>query len=266
MWQGTVATGFDLDAVSSTSDSPAPQSCSHQDFADPSGAAGIDNQLWRVLGCIQGYQPGGTIDEYAIENIKSGGRTILIEITDLDDLRDDSDVGVAIYSSPDTIPAAANGMLLAGGSLGIADGPRHRTVTRGSLADGVVTAGPVDLRLDFDGQFLESELHLREARVRFELTPDGGLKGVIGGYWDIEDVYETYARQATRSGAFFVGFRCPALHAGLARVADRYPDPESGACSAVSTTFRVTAIPAFVVEPPSPAVAQVSASPSQAAY
>lgn len=263
LWQGSVASGFDLDGVSSTRDSPDPRSCSHQDFASAAGVAGIDNQLWRVLGCIQGYQSGGTIDEYAVENIKSGGRTILIEITDLDDLRNDDDVGVAIYSSPDTIPASANGTLLPGGSLGVMAGSKYRTVARGALADGVVTAGPVDLRLDFDGQFLDSELHLQEARVRLELTADGGLTGLLGGYWDIESVYETYARQATRSGAFFVGFRCPALYAGLASTADRYPDPESGACTAVSTTFRIAAIPAFVVEPPAPSVAHASSSGAQ---
>ena len=98
-----------------------------------------------------------------------------------------------------------------------------------------------------------------------QLQPDGGLKGLLGGYWDIEQVYETYARQATRSGAFFVGFRCPALYAGLVSSADRYPDPESGACTAVSTTFRIAAIPAFVVEPPSLSV-HASASSSGAKY
>ena len=259
LWQGSVASGFDLDGVSSTGEGSEPGSCSHQDFTSAAGDPGLDNQLWRVLGCIEGYQPGGTIDEYAVENIKSGGRTILIEITDLDDWRDDDDVGVAIYSSPDTIPASANGTLLSGGSLGVMPGSKYHTVTRGTLVDGVVTAGPVDVRLDFDGQFLDSELHLQEARVQLALTPDGGLSGLLGGYWDIESVYETYARQATRSGAFFVGFRCPALYAGLLRVADRYPDPKTGACTAVSTAFRIAAIPAFVVQTPSSAVADASA-------
>lgn len=261
-----VAIGFDLDGVASTGESPQPGACPHQDFSSTEGAPGIDNALWRVLGCIEGYQRGNTIDEYAIENIKSGGRTILIEITDLDDLRDDSDVGLGIYSSPDAIPASADGRLLAGGSLGVAEKLIYRTTARGSLAEGVLTAGPMDVRLDFDGQFLDSELHLREAQIRLEFTPDGGLQGLLGGYWDVDGFYDTYARQATRSGAYTVGFRCPAMREALARTADRYPHPETGACTAVSTAFRIQAIPAFVVEPPSSSTTHASAGPGPAAY
>ena len=246
-----VAAGFDLDGVTSTRANSGPEACPHQDFSSASGAPGLDNALWRLLGCIKGYQRGDTIDEYAIENIKSGGRTILIEITDLDDLRDDADVGLGIYSRQDPIPASADGRLLPGGSLSMEADTRYRNVTRATLVDGVLTAGPLDLRLDFDGQFLDADLHLENAQVRLEFTPDGGLRGLVGGYWDIEAVYDVYARQATRAGAYTVGFRCPALHAALARAADGSPDSETGACTAVSTAFRIEAIPAFVLEPPS---------------
>jgi hypothetical protein len=256
-----VAAGFDLDGVISARESAGSEACPHDDLSDASGTPGLDNALWRVLGCIQGYQRGGTIDEYAIENIKSGARTILIELTDLDDLRDDDDVGLGIYSSPDSIPASGNGRLLPGGSLSLEEGAGHRNVARGSLVDGVLTAGPLDLRLDFDGQFLESELHLREAQIRLEFTADGGLRGIVGGYWDIDAFYDTYARQATRAGAYTVGFRCPALHSALARAADAFPDPESGACTAVSTAFRIEAIPAFVVKPASVVTTRPGARP-----
>ncbi|MBW2363247.1 MAG: hypothetical protein JRG84_20310 [Deltaproteobacteria bacterium] len=245
-----VAAGFDLDGVTSTRENSGPEACPHEDFSSASGAPGFDNALWRVLGCIRGYQRGSTIDEYAIENIKSGARTILIEITDLDDLRDDDDVGLGIYSSSDLLPAAADGRPLSGGSLSVTEALRFHNTARGVLKDGVLSAGPIDLRLDFKGQFLESELHLRDARVRLELTPDGGLRGLIGGYWAIEEFYDVYARQATTAGAYTVGFRCPALHSALVRAADRSPDAETGACTAVSTAFRIEAIPAFVVQPP----------------
>ena len=260
-----VAAGFDLDGVTSTRENPGPAACPHEDFSSASGEPGIDNALWRVLGCIDGYQRGSTIDEYAIENIKAGGRTILIEITDLDDPQNDNDVGLGIYSSPDTLPTSAAGSPLPGGSLSVMEGPRYRNVARGALVDGVLTAGPIDLRLEFDGQFLDSELHLQEAQIRLELTPDGGLRGLLGGYWDIEGYFESYARQATRAGAFTVGFRCTAIYEALARLADRYPDPETGACRAVSTAFRIQAIPAFVVEPPSSSTAQMSKEPSSEA-
>jgi hypothetical protein len=261
-----VAAGFDLDGVTSTLANSGPEACPHEDFSSASGAPGFDNALWRLLGCIEGYQRGSTIDEYAIENIKSGARTILIEITDLDDLRNDADVGLGIYSSPDPIPASADGRLLPGGSLSVEEDPRYRSVARATLVDGVLTAGPLDLWLDFDGQFLDADLHLQNAQVRLEFTPDGGLRGLVGGYWDIEAVYDVYARQATRAGAYTVGFRCPALYAALARAADGSPDSETGACTAVSTAFRIEAIPAFVLEPASASTSHASEPASTEAF
>ncbi|NQZ96869.1 MAG: hypothetical protein HRU01_10185 [Myxococcales bacterium] len=251
-----VAAGFDLDGSVSTLENSSPDSCAHQDFSGQAGEPGIDNQLWRVLGCVTGYQRGSIIDEYAITNIREGGRTILIQISDIDDPRNDEHVGVAIFSSPDQIPVDAAGELLSWASLSIAEDERYRNVTSGKLVDGVVTAGPVDLLLDFNGQFLDAEYRLRGAHLRLELEPDGNARGLIGGYWDIAKFYDAYAVQATRSGVFNVGFRCPAIYKALKREADAFPDAETGECSAISTAFRVAAIPAFLIPADSMTVAR----------
>jgi hypothetical protein len=167
----------------------------------------------------------------------------------VDDPRNDDHVELALFTSPDPIPADAAGALMSGASLWVTDDPRYQNVMDARIVDGVVTAGPVDLRLDFNGQFLDSEYLFRDARLRLEILADGSLHGLIGGYWNVEQFYDAYARQATRSGAFSVGFRCPGIYGALRRRADAYPDPESGACTAISTTFRMVGIPAFVIEP-----------------
>ena len=38
------------------------------------------------------------------------------------------------------------------------------------------------------------------------------------------------------------------MYGALKRQADAYPDPATGECSAISTAFRMAAIPAFVIE------------------
>jgi hypothetical protein len=249
-FQGTAPSpGFDLDGHASTPTERGPKSCPHEDFSDPSGRAGIDNQLWRVLGCIEGYQPGATIDEFAITNIRDGARTILVRIRGVDDPRDDPEIEVGLFSGEDAIPLDVSGEWLAGASLGAIEDTRYHNWLPGRIEDGVVTAGPGDILLDFDGQFLDSEYPLRGAQLALEFAPDGSLQGTIGGYWDFERFYDTYARQATRLGAFTVGFRCPAMYQALREYADGYPDPESGACTAISTTFRMVGIPAFVILP-----------------
>lgn len=252
----TVVPGFDLDGVDSTPTAPGANACAHADFANPLGERGVDNQLWSVLGCIKGYQRGSTIDEFAIANIREGQRTILVRLAGVDDLRNDDEIELGIYSSPDPLPVDAQGAMMDRVSLSITSDPRHRNVTRARLVDGVVEAGPFELHLDFKGQFLKAEYALRDARIRLELAPDGTLSGLLGGYWDVEQFYDIYARQASRLGAFTVGFRCPGMYGAVHRQADAYPDPKTGACTAISTAFRLKGIPAFVIDPePDPKLA-----------
>jgi hypothetical protein len=245
----SVVPGFDLDGLTSTRAEPGANACAHDDLASPLGGGGIDNQLWSVLGCIKGYARGGTIDEFAVANIREGQRTILVRLSGVDDLRNDDSIELGIYSSEDPVPVDAQGAMMDRASLSITVNPRHRNVTPARLVDGVVEAGPFDLRLDFKGQFLKSEYALREARIRLELLPDGKLRGLLGGYWDVEEFYDIYARQASRLGAFTVGFRCPGMYGAVKRQADAYPDPKTGACTAISTAFRLAGIPAFVIDP-----------------
>ncbi len=244
-----VAPGFDLDGVASTRDEPGPNACPHRDLSGSTGERGIDNQLWGVLGCIWGYERGSTIDEYAINNIRDGQRTILVRLSGVDDERNDDHVELGLFTSPDPIPVDASGALMNGASLSVTDDARYHNISDARIVDGVLIADPFDLRLDYNGQFLDSEYRFRDARVRLEILPDGNLRGLVGGYWDVEHFYDAYARQASRAGAFSVGFRCPGMYGALKRRADAYPDAETGECSAVSTAFRMVGIPAFVIEP-----------------
>lgn len=245
--QPAVSRGFNLrEDTPWQSDSGA---CPRTTFTGPNGEQLVDNQLWRVLGCIRGYQRGGTIDEYALTNIREGARTILIRIAGVDASGNGDDVEVGIYSSQEPIPTDAAGNLLPGASLQVTDELRYHNVTRGKLVDGLLTVEPVDLQLDFQGQYLDSEYEFRNAQLQIQLQPDGGATGLLGGYWDVEAFYDAYGRQATRSGVYYVGFSCPGMHAALHRLADGHPDPDTGVCTSISTTFRLEAIPAFVILP-----------------
>ncbi|MBJ19381.1 MAG: hypothetical protein GY910_14720 [bacterium] len=252
-----VAPGFDLDGVASSEATPGPNACAHADFMGPGGERGIDNRLWTALGCIEGYAREGTIDEYAISNIREGQRTILVRLSGVDDLRNDDHVELGLFSSPDPIPSDAAGALMDAASLSITDNPHHRNVIDARIVDGVVSGATDVLRLDFRGQFLESEYVLRDARIRLELLADGNIRGLVGGYWDIDGFFDTYARQASRTGVLTLGFRCPGMLGALRAQADAYPDPETGRCTAISTAFRMAGIPAFVIEPESIASVEV---------
>jgi hypothetical protein len=74
--------GIDLDGqVSAIGGRAAAGTCAHNDFTTVAGARGIDNQFYRVVGCMNGYQPSGAAVEFdtemhlafAVERVILGG-------------------------------------------------------------------------------------------------------------------------------------------------------------------------------------------------
>ena len=242
--EGGFAYGMDLDG--------GQPSCRHAEFTGPKGEPGIDNQLYRLLGCIKGYQPNEAAETYHMNAYKVGERTTLIEVTGLDDKRNDPDVQVAVMLSPDLPPLAANGTALHNASLRVTDKAQYRNQLHGKIVDGVLTTEPQDLRLPMtSGPLVTSEYLIKAARLRLELQPDGSLKGMLAGYFDTEKFFEQISMPGTRDGAVKggatnFGYSCPGLWYALQRLADGNPDA-SGKCTSISTAFRVEAVPAFVI-------------------
>ena len=241
--------GLDLDAA--TSSVAVQGHCAHDDFLGPGGETGIDNQVWRVVGCIRGFQQGDLIESTAVAAIKDGSRTILMEVTGVDDVRNDPDVTVRLFSSTDPAPKDAAGAILAGGSLFVHENPRfHSPPAAGSIVDGVLTTEPIDLRLHLKIQTINSEYHFRASRLRLELLPDGSAKGVFAAYWDVASFYDINGGHfLARAASHFLGFNCSALYSAAHRMADGHPDPETGACTSLSGAHEVEAVPAFVIHP-----------------
>lgn len=242
-----VLTGVDLDAQ--TSSVAAGGVCAHDDFTSPSGAPGIDHQMWRVVGCTRGYQQGDLIDDTGRTAIRTGSFTVLVELEGLNDPMNDDEVSVRFYSSEDEVPTGATGELLAGGTFEPhADSRFHSAVTQGRIRDGVLTTDPVDLRLEIEIQVISSAYWIRDAVLEATLQPDGSVQGVLAGYWDVDNFYEMMGRHYLASlAARFLGYTCPGLFRALHELADGHPDPQTGACTSLSSAWEISAIPAFIV-------------------
>ncbi|MFN3312619.1 MAG: hypothetical protein ACK46Q_04040, partial [Hyphomonas sp.] len=102
--QSSVAYGRNLDGkVSNGSD---PENCGAVSFTSPNGMPGVDNQLYRVMGCIDSFRrdaefAGGAMEDYHVGAYRDGEITTLMEIRGVDDLMNDDEVEVGIYSSQD---------------------------------------------------------------------------------------------------------------------------------------------------------------------
>ena len=246
--------GLDLDAVASTLASPGPGTCPHDDFTGLGGEPGIDHQVWRAIGCVRGYQKGDQIDSSSRAAIKDGSLTILLEVAGVNDLVEDDDVQVRIFSSSDRAPLSPTGELLPGASLEVHDDVRfHSQVARGQIRNGVLTTEPVDVRLELTIQVIDFEYWIRDARIRMQMHPDGSGEGVLGGYWDLENFYTVMGRHFLASlAARYLGYTCPGFYAALHRQADGHPDPETGNCTSLSAAWEIEAVPAFVIQRDAP--------------
>lgn len=251
--QSHVAYGRNLDGK--ISDGSDTDNCGAVNFKSPDGAPGIDNQLYRVMGCIDSFRrdaefAGGAMEDYHVGAYRDGEITTLMEIRSVDDFVNDDEVEVGIYSSQDPTLYDSEKRGIARTSLTVTDNTLWHNVARGRIENGVLITEPFDLRLKFGWTGRPAEYVIRDARIHLTLAEDGTATGDLAGYFDLKHAY--WHNFHDEQGALQVanGYTCPAVWEALQQHADGYRDPETGQCQAISTAMKIEAVPAFVIHPP----------------
>jgi hypothetical protein len=183
--EGKLSYGVDLDGRSDGA--ATPKTCAHENFTHPDGTPGIDNQMYRLIGCTYGWRKNvGTVDMNANEMRNTSGLgMILIDIEGVDDPRNDD------YFHP----------------------------------------------------------VIKDLTLRLEISANGEqASGTIAGYYDLKD----FTDYVSGLGAVVPvnGINCPSLIKKARELADGYPDPQSGQCTALSSAFNIRTYAAFVKRPP----------------
>jgi len=86
--------------------------------------------------------------------------------------------------------------------------------------------------------------------MRMELDLEASedrAKGIIAGYRDVENFWSYF-----RKGGYMAvtgQFSCPSMYVAAHELADGYPDPETGECTALSSSYTIETIPAFIIRP-----------------
>ncbi|WP_439133318.1 hypothetical protein [Pseudomaricurvus sp.] len=254
--------GIDLDGE----DSQGSGACAHTDFSGMNGETGVDNQFFRVFGCMKGYQSSGQGNEFGTEML-TGSWGILIKVSGIDDVHNDDSVKVGIYANGDPIRLSPTRDPLDYGTYAIHSAPRFQSETTGKIVDGVLTTEPVEVRFPNITNAMFVDRILEETRLQVNIAEDGKLEGYLAGYSPVENVYDANigfrnAKAASGEpsplqrivGAGFgkagaMGYTCEGVYHSLYKHADGHPDPETGRCNSISTQYRIQAIPAFVVPP-----------------
>lgn len=257
------AEGIDLDGVNSRSS--ADVRSGRLDFNGVDGTKGVDNQFWRAVGCSRAFQEDGHSNGFEVE-MYSGSWGILIVLDDLDDLKNDDHVKVGVYANADPIQLSPTRQALDYATYAMDQDKAFRAETTGKIVGGVLTTEPFDVALHSVTNGMHLVRSLRHARVRAALSANGTIKGYLGGFAGVEDLYNLQfgyrnatdadgkpAALARRLGssngaARVLGHTCQGMYQSLNRMADGDRDPKTGKFTSISTQYRFEAKPAFAVD------------------
>jgi hypothetical protein len=245
---GSIAEGFDLDG---NADSGG--------FTSTSGVRGIDNAFYRAWGCIMSYRGApyhAYLSQRANDKMLDGLYTMVIRLSGNSDPMNDDQVTVEVAYSPDHVVKDPLGNAVRDVSYRVVKTEQYSKL-KARIRNGVLETGQADVRMpEFSwGETNRGEALFQKGRVRLVLSKDGGLSGLVGGYRDWREVYGRDTFNVPSGGATretYYHQNQIAMYYALKRNADGMPDPKTGRNTAISTAFRLTARPAFVVDPPAP--------------
>lgn len=244
-YSGKIAAGMNLDGRVSGSD-----------FTGPDGTKGVDNQLWRAMGCVPTFQDEAE-PKNAKETLLSTQAPTAIVVRDLDDTRNDPDVTVDVHGVREPLLRDARGKVIRGSTFTPVDDRSLHATLKGSIVDGVLTTEPGDINVQLKEQIVEVHRAFRGARIRMVFKPDGTVEGGIYGYYTLSSLWD-YFVQRTQLSADFTRYSCPGLYRAFNRLADGYRDPATGRFTAISSAFGFVGTHSFVVAADKTAVAEAS--------
>jgi hypothetical protein len=231
-----LAEGFNLDGDERTG------------YTSPEGVKGVDNAFYTVGGCVgywRGPAKGSDGFKYSNEDMHNGDYTILIRLSGDSDPANDPNAKLTFMMSDDKLVRDAVGGIAADYTFRILEGEKAQGSTIDvRIANGVVEAVRPQTIVLKDWKH-RHPLKLDLGQVRFKLENNGDLNGIVGGYRFWEDHYRGFAAAIPE---YIMKLNIPAYWYALQREADGMPDPNTGKKTGVSSVYRISAVPAFVVK------------------
>jgi hypothetical protein len=212
---GKYAYGFDLGSPNRTSK-----------FIDPDTHRPVDNQLWRAVGCLEtfkgdyDYAPGWVLQISGDDLSKDGKVTVTLNQTTQDLMRD------------------ARGQVTEKASYVVDGPPSSENVFAGEIKNGVLSIEPGTLHLEGSRY---RPFVLQNAHMRLQ-SHGADLVGYWGGFMQWRAF--TYAYTSSPAG----GADTLGLYHAVKKMADADPDPKTGQNREISGTFRIEAVPAYLLD------------------
>ena len=193
---GTVE-GFNLDDKDSGEDDAV--SCGHEDASDAGGIKGIDNQVALIWSDLLGPLVGEATHALMKGAINEGRLLLGIELTGVDDLKNDDDVTLTFFRGR-ADPDVGTFGVIAPDQTFYRDTSFPMTIIENvQIIDGEVHAGPVEFKIPIDVLAEFFVVNVTRGRIKFKISDDGSIEGYLGGVIDVaavlEEGYQTNAAQ-----------------------------------------------------------------------
>lgn len=242
---GKYSYGMNLDG--NEDGSATPKSCAHGNFQTPDGkTTGVDNQLYRLMGCVYGYRSEGYLEHHANRERQDESKgIILIDVKNVDDPRNDDDVEVSFYLSATDLNFDTVGRIVPYGSYQTIKN-RYGDTVSGKITDGVLTTESGDVTLPLHGNDGFTDMVFRDFRIEMDISEEGTrAKGLWAGYHPVSSFWDHI--QKVQHNVPVGQYSCPAMYVAAHELADGYPDPETGQCTALSSAFTFDAVAGFII-------------------
>jgi hypothetical protein len=224
------------------------------DFTHPDGTPGIDNGVYRAVGCIIGFRgPDGVEVIFQNKAISQDAfNRTMIELRGVDNWSEDADVDVTIYRGLDRLLTDATGnKVLPGGTqrIDVKWGKKLIQQVKGKIAGGVLTTIPTpQMIIPWQNLSVPSFQLIRDMRLQLKISPTGA-QGLLAGYADVDTYYRQLIRNDSTHHLSNGQISGISLYKALRRFADAYPDPKTGANTAISTALDAKFTQVFIQHP-----------------
>lgn len=241
---GTVAYGMNLDGKVDA-----------DDFTNPEGEKGVDNQLHRAIGCIGNFRgTAGTLYQFTSKYLQQYVYDrVVIEITGVDSLINDDDVMLTTYRGSEDLMTDATGNGFFPGGTQTVDKRWGKSFIHsfpGKIVDGVLLTEPAELTFPSTAGFEDTSIHeMRAARFKLSLTPERA-QGMLAGYVDVEAFHLMHNKARSTHLLSYGQQSSISLYKALRRLADGYPDPATGQNTAISSAIIAKFVQVHLRHPP----------------
>jgi hypothetical protein len=220
------------------------------DFTSPTGEKGIDNSLFRVIGCSPQFRgPEGQFRLFGNRLVRqmTYNRSI-IEISGVDSLKNDDSVQVTILRGLDPLLTDAGGdKIMPGGTQRVDNrfSKRFYNQLKGKIVDGVLQTEAKDVTWPWAVFFGNTnEYRFRGMQFQLKLTEEGRAEGLMAGYADVDTYYRTVMGWSTHHLSY--GQLDPSgFYRKLWQRADGYPD-QSGKMTAISSSVNIYMVQVYL--------------------